>query len=233
MMDRQTTILSLGGSLIVPQSIDNDFLSAFNGFVRKQISEKNRRFFIICGGGATARHYIDSASKVIGDGITAEDKDWLGIHSTRLNAHLVRTIFRDLANPLIIEHYDKEYTAGDFPVIVCSGWKPGWSTDYCSVIIAKTYGGQTIINMSNIEKVYDKDPKKFPDAQPLDKINWADFSKLVGDTWSPGLNMPFDPIATKLAKELALNVIILNGKNIANLENAVDGKEFTGTLIAP
>lgn len=229
----ETIILSLGGSLIVPKDIDTQFLTDFNLFIRKQIAEKNRRFFIICGGGWTTRHYQQAAVSVVGDGLPDEDKDWLGIHSTRLNAHLVRTIFRDIANPVIIEHYDRQYQIADSRVVVCSGWKPGWSTDYCAVMVARNYQSKTVINMSNIDKVYDKDPKKYPDAKPLDKITWDYFAGLVGDTWTPGLNTPFDPIATQGAKELGLHVIILNGKNIANLEAAIDHTPFTGTLIAP
>ncbi len=232
MTERETIILSLGGSLIVPNSgIDSQFLTNFSQFIRTQIAEKNRRFFIICGGGATARHYIEGGNNVVGATLTSEDKDWLGIHATRLNAHLVRTIFQDIANPVIIEHYDQNYDINDHQLIVCSGWKPGWSTDYCAVLIAQKYNGKTIINMSNIDKVYDKDPKKYPDAKPMDRVTWDYFVNLVGDKWTPGLNTPFDPIATKLAKNLALNVIILNGKNISNLVAAVDQQPFIGTMI--
>lgn len=232
----KTFIISLGGSLIIPSStgeIDTKFLTNFDKFIRTQIAEKNRRFFIICGGGWATRHYQQAAATVVGEKLPNEDKDWLGIHTTRLNAHLIRTIFRDIANPVVIEHYDQDYEIGGHQLIVCSGWKPGWSTDYCAVLIAQKYGGRTIINMSNVDKVFDKDPKKYPDAKPLDKINWSYFSSLVGSKWTPGLNVPFDPIATKLAQKLALNVIILNGQNISNVEAAIEEKSFIGTMISP
>ncbi len=230
----ETIVLSLGGSLIVPNGgIDTQFLINFNQFIRKQIAEKQRRFFIICGGGTTARNYIDAAVEVTHRQLADEDKDWLGIHATRLNAHLIRTIFRDIAYSRFFKHYDRSYDVADEPVVVASGWKPGWSTDYCSVLVAEKYGAKKIINLSNIDKVYNRDPRKFADAKPIEKINWKEFTKLVGDKWVPGLNTPFDPIATKKAKELALTVIILNGKNIYNLEAAIDGKSFMGSTIAP
>lgn len=230
----ETIVLSLGGSLIVPKTgIDTQFISLFSKFIRDQIANKKRRFFIICGGGSTARYYIDAATGVLKKSIKDEDKDWLGIHSTRLNAHLIRTIFRDIAYPRIFKHYDKEYDIQDEPVVICSGWQPGWSTDYCAVLVAEKFAAKTIINMSNIDQVYDKDPRKFKDARPIDKIGWDDFEVLVGDKWIPGLNTPFDPIATQLAKKMNLNVIILNGKNIRNLEAAIEGKKFLGTVIAP
>ncbi|MDD4333294.1 MAG: UMP kinase, partial [Patescibacteria group bacterium] len=49
--------------------------------------------------------------------------------------------------------------------------------------------------------------------------------------WSPGLNMPFDPIASRKAQELNLQVIIA-GKNLKNLKNILEDKKFKGTVIS-
>ncbi|MBI3955417.1 UMP kinase [Candidatus Gottesmanbacteria bacterium] len=210
--------------------MDTKFLSQFNEFIRQKIAEK-WRFFIVVGGGATARHYIDAAKNIIGD-ITDWDLDYLGIHATRLNAHLIRTIFQDVAHPRIIQNYEHKLNNLEQPLVVASGWKPGRSTDYDAVLLARDYTAKVIINMSNIPQVYDKDPNKFNDAKPLDKISWTDFEILVGDKWSPGSNLPFDPIATKLAKKLSLSVFVI-GRDIKNLDRLLKGKSFTGTLISP
>jgi uridylate kinase len=223
-------ILSLGGSLVVPGAIDTDFLIAFNKFIRKQVSEKKRRFFLIVGGGATARNYIDAATSVIQQTITDEDKDWLGIHTTRLNAHLVRVMFRDIAHSHVIKHYEIIRKV-DEPVVVAAGWKPGWSTDYDAITLCQDYGISTAINMTNVDQVYDKDPKKFPDAKPMTQMTWKEYCDMAGDKWIPGMNLPFDPIASKLARELDVTVKILNGKNLDNLAKALDDQPFVGTTI--
>jgi uridylate kinase len=88
-----------------------------------------------------------------------------------------------------------------------------------------------IINLSNIDYVYDKDPKKFPGAKKVEKFSWAEFRKLVGDKWNPGLNAPFDPIASKIAQESGMEVAIMNGRNLKNLKNYLEGKKFKGTTI--
>lgn len=224
--------MSVGGSLIVPNGgIDSQFVSDFNKFIREQLAKNNnRQFFLVIGGGATARHYRDAAREVIGKELAAEDEDWLGIHSTRLNAHLIRTVFRDIAHAGIIEHYDVIRKPTE-PVVIASGWKPGWSTDYLAMLLYQDYGGKAVLNLSNVDKVYDADPKTNPDAKAIDKISWGDFRKIVGDEWSPGLNSPFDPIAAKKGEELAAKVVILNGKNFENLEKCLNGEEFTGTVI--
>lgn len=230
-IDHNTFVLSLGGSLVVPNGgIDTEFLSRFNTFIRDQVSSKPRRFFIVVGGGATTRHYQDAARSVRGE-IENEDLDWIGIHATRLNAHLVRVIFRDIAHSHVIKHYEIIRKAGE-PVVIAAGWKPGWSTDYDAVMLCQDYGPRQVINMSNIDKAYDKDPKKYPDAKPIDEISWKDYRVMVGNTWTPGMNSPFDPIASKLAEELGVTVKILNGKNLDNLAKALDGEEFVGTTIA-
>ncbi len=228
--DHNTFVLSLGGSLVVPNGgIDIKFLSELNTFIRNQISSKKRRFFIVVGGGGTTRKYQQAAREVTKT-ITNEDLDWLGIHSTRLNAHLIRVIFQDLAHPRVIKHYEIILKA-DTPVVIAAGWKPGWSTDYCAVTICQDYGIKTVINMTNVEQLYEKDPKKFPDAKPIANISWKDYRKMAGDKWIPGSNHPFDPIASKLAQENGITVKLLGGHKLANLAKALDGEKFFGTLI--
>lgn len=223
-------IISLGGSLVIPNGgMDTKFLSDFNHFIREKITE-GFRFFIVVGGGATARHYIEEAKQVVGN-ITDWDLDYLGIHATRLNAHLLRTIFQDVAHPRIIANYEKKINNLRQPMVVAAGWKPGFSTDYCAVTLGRDYDAKVVINMSNITTVYDKDPKKFPDAKPLHKINWDEFTKLVGNIWSPGSNLPFDPVATRFAKELGISVYVI-GKDLANLDNILEGLDFVGTVIS-
>jgi len=229
---QERIIISVGGSLIVPNGgIDTKFLRKLNSFIRNQLAQKpKRQFFLVIGGGATARHYRDAGRDVVGHELTPEDLDWLGIHATRLNAHLIRTIFQDLAHPHIIEHYEIIRKVKE-PVIVASGWKPGWSTDYCAALLCEDYDVKTVINLSNVERVYDKDPNKFTDAKPLSKLSWSQLQEVVGNKWVPGMHAPFDPIAAKKAEELGLKVVCLSGWDFENVGNFFQGKEFVGTVI--
>ncbi len=229
---RKRIVISVGGSLIVPGGgIATDFLKKLNNFIREELAKDNKRqFFLIIGGGATARSFIEAGREVVGHDLPHEDMDWLGVHGTTLNAHLVRTIFRDIAHPKLIRHYDiirKVYE----PVVVASGWKPGWSTDYCATLLCEDYGVKTVINLSNIEQVYDKDPRKFPDARPLSTLSWHQMREIVGDTWTPGLNAPFDPIAAKKAQELGIKVVVMSGSNLSNVANYLENRPFKGTVI--
>jgi len=90
-----------------------------------------------------------------------------------------------------------------------------------------------VVNLSNIKKVYTADPKLDPEAQPLDHIGWSGFRTMVGDTWIPGSNVPFDPIAAKKASELGLQVITAEGRNLSNFKEILVAGEFEGTTIGP
>ncbi len=220
-------VLSVGGSLIVPDQIDTGFLKDFKALIEKKISE-GKRFIIITGGGKTARRYQDAAKNV--SKLESDDLDWLGIHATRMNGHLLRTIFKGYANPHVIKDPTAEVEFKE-KILVAAGWKPGFSTDYDAVLLAKKFGAKLVINLSNIDYVYDKDPNKFKDAKRLETISWKDFRKIVGNEWNPGLNAPFDPIASREAEELKMTVIIANGAKIENLDNIISGKKFVGTTI--
>jgi len=232
-----TYVLDLGGSVFAPngeqKGIDFNYLKEFEKFIRKQVASKKRRFLIVTGGGFVARTYRDAAARAVGKaGITNEDLDWLGIHATRLNAHLIRTIFKDIAYPRFIKHYDMiDKNALDYKVVACAGWKPGWSTDYCSILAANDYGQKMVIDLTNIDYFYTKDPKKFKDAKPLKKMTWDEVFKIVGDKWTPGLHTPFDPVASRAAKKMGMKVILCNGRNFKNLEKVLNGEEFKGTVI--
>ena len=97
--------------------------------------------------------------------------------------------------------------------------------------MAERFGAKEIINAGDIPFVYTKDPKKFKDAQPIKNISWSNYQKIIPSKWIPGMSLPFDPVATKKAKELKLKVKIIQAGDLKNLKNTIEGKEFNGTMI--
>lgn len=221
-------VISLGGSLIVPATgIDTDFLRDFHDLILEQI-QLGKKFILIGGGGGTARAYMNAAKAVAP--LELDDMDWLGIHSCRLNGHLLRTIFRNIAHPVMVKDPRKK-TVWREPVLIGTGWRPGASSDYCAVRFARTHGAHTIINLSNIERVYSKDPKHHADAIPYDQMNWKQLKDIVGNKWIPGSSAPFDPIATIWASRWKMKVIVARGSDLENTRNILIGKTFVGTTI--
>lgn len=226
--ERERIVVSVGGSLIVPDGIDTDFLGRFKDLILEKV-QRGLSFSIIAGGGKTARRYQESANSVTP--LSQHDLDWLGIHATRLNAQLLRNIFVGYAHQQVIKNPTVDIEA-DEPIVIAAGWQPGCSTDYDAVLMAKNLGATRLVNLSNIDYVYDKDPKRYPDAKKIEKVSWAEFREIIPDHWDPGLSSPFDPVAAKEAESLGLEVAIINGTKLEEFGNYLDEKPFVGTVIS-
>ena len=223
----KTIVISLGGSIVVPDKINIEFLKGFKKLITDFVDKENKAI-IVCGGGKTARLYQNAAFKI--SGLRIDDVDWMGIHATRLNAQLVKTLFLGIVNEKII-HNPNDNVDFKEKVLIAAGWKPGWSTDYDAVRLAHNFNVKTVINISDVSYIYDKEPKNNHDAKPIKSISWKNFRKMVGDEWDPGLNVPFGPIAAKEAEKLNIKVTILKGTDLENLKNCLEGKDFEGTVI--
>ena len=224
------TVISLGGSIIAPDKVDEQFLSQFVSLIRELLeADETRRFIFVSGGGGPARTWQTAYRNVSGGG-SNDQADWIGVMATRLNAQLVKAVMGDYCTQEVVTDPSQ---AGPLAgrVLVAAGWKPGFSSDYDAVLLAERFQADKVINLSNIAQVYTDDPRKNPAAQPIDRISWADFRALVGDEWTPGKNVPFDPVASRHAAKIGLQVICAAGRNLDNLRKLLTGEKFLGTVI--
>ena len=205
----------MGGSVIIPGKIQVEFLKKFKEFILKFL-KKNYRFVIVAGGGNICREYQAAASKIMK--LSDEDNDWLGIHATRLNAHLLRTIFKKEAYPTVLDNPLKQIDGEGYNLFIGSGWRPGWSTDYDTILLAERFKADKIINATNIDYVYEKDIAKYKTAKPIKEITWNRYCKLIGAEWKPGMKAPIDPIAARLASKLKMTVLVVKGTDLKNLK---------------
>ena len=224
----ETIVISLGGSLIVPEEIDIEFLKSFKTLILEHVA-KGKRFVIDTGGGRTCRKYQKAASDITKT--SNEDLDWVGIMANNLNAELLRVVFGEYACSKVIYDLSKKFSL-EKPILVGGALEPGHSSDIDAMLAANSIGAKKLINLSNTDYVYDSDPKKNPNAKKIEKISWSEYRKLIPKDWTSGLNTPFDPIASKMAEEEGMEVVIMNGKPIDNLANYLNGEKFKGTIIS-
>lgn len=239
MIKEKAFVFSLGGSLIIPKErINVLFLKKFKNFITTLLQADNR-IVIVVGGGSVNKKYNTASQKITK--IKNVDLDWLGIAATKLNAELLRVMFSQYAYSKVLDN--PQIRRPDLlgrsglgnrgtQLIIASGWKPGCSSDLDAVLWAKQLRVKTVINLTDIDYVYDKDPDVYKSARPIKNINWSEFIKIVGTKWSPRGNWPFDPVASQLAQRLKIKVVIVNGKNLQNLKNYIDSKKFKGTIIS-
>lgn len=226
---KQNLIISLGGSLIsTDEGLDVDFMKDFKELIEQEIQERDK-VFIICGGGKMARNYVKSAQSI--SSLSLEEADWLGIYATRLNAYFLKTLFpEELVYSNLLRSPEEEIDT-DKKIILAGGYKPGRSTDCMAVELARVHQVKTIVSLSNIEFLYDKDPNEHEDAKKITNISWQKYRDMTGSTWTPGLNTPFDPEASKMAQENNLQVFLTKGKPLTNLKNFCQKHEVKGTII--
>jgi uridylate kinase len=220
-------IISLGGSLVVPEEIDVEFLHSFRDLILEHVAE-GKKFIITVGGGKICRKYQAAAKQLANP--TDKDLDWIGIASLKLNAELLRTIFGKYVHPEVIPDLTKPYQT-DKPIVIGSAWRPQASSDVDAVEGARSAGAKKVANLSNIDYVYDSDPKTNSGAQKIESISWKEYRAMIPKEWHPGLNSPFDPIASQMAEESGIEVAIMNGKDINNFAKYLKGEKFAGTII--
>jgi len=226
------TVISLGGSIIAPGGVDSFFLKGLLHLVEERLAaEPRQKLIIVCGGGSLARDY-QAALREVNPGARNDDLDWVGVAATRVNGELLRRILHAwCVEDLVTDPSAVSVFAGR--IMVAAGWKPGFSTDNDAVVLARRFSSGTVVNLSNVAKVYSDDPKKNPAAKPVDRLSWKEMLKIVGNEWSPGKNTPFDPTAARLAAESRIRVIFAEGRNLANLSRILAGESFVGTTIGP
>ncbi|MDR1025526.1 MAG: UMP kinase [Treponema sp.] len=224
------TVISLGGSIVAPDGVDEDYLRELLSLVNRLLSEDDeRRFIFVVGGGGPARSWQRAYRNVV-QHFSNDEADWIGVMATRLNAQLIKALMAGwCSEDVVIDPSRADSFTGR--VLVAAGWKPGFSSDYDAVVLAERFNAAVVINLSNIEQVYTADPRIDPGAKPIEAIGWTDFIRLVGDEWTPGKNVPFDPVASRHAARLGLKVLCAAGKNLANLEKILRGGDFVGTTI--
>jgi len=225
---KETIIIAMGGSLLVPESIDVPFIKELKDLVKK-FTHQGYQIILVIGGGKTCRYYQAAARKF--DNVKDVDLDWIGIKTIRLNCELLLRTFSDLnIHDRVIEKWEEIKGVQDDLVIV-GAWEPGCSSDTDAVEMAKIISAQRLINFSNISHVYSADPQMNPKAEKFDNLTWSEYRNLIPAEWLPGMSAPFDPVASRLAEESGMSVAVL-GASVDNLQNYLNGSNFEGTIIS-
>jgi len=227
-MKKELIVVSLGGSLIIPDDVDTEFLKKFKEVIKK--NSRKYKFIINCGGGSIARKYIAALKK-----ISANDKlqSLAGISATRMNARFVSYFFNKdpkegIPHSMIqIERYLERQD-----IVFCGAleYKPRQTSDSTCAQIAKHFKTE-FINLTNVKGLYTKNPMEFKDAKFVPKISWNDFYKRVNKIkYKPGQHFVLDQTAAKTIMQNEIKTYIL-GKDLKQLDNLLNNKNFEGTTI--
>lgn len=220
--------ISLGGSLLTGKNSEtgitlNPEKYAKYAKVIKQLHADGHELVVVCGGGKPARYFIETSKKLKA---SSKIQDNLGIKSTHINALLLLAALGDLAdNNRIYQRGSDLKFKQKGKILVGGGYKPGSSTDYRTVIFAGKIGADLIINATDVDGVYTKNPKLHDDAKKLTTLTCLRLEEIIKENIRqvPGEYGLFDLKGVRLAKKLGIPIVIINGTDPEELIRAVNG----------
>ncbi|MAG02971.1 UMP kinase [Candidatus Pacearchaeota archaeon] len=226
---KKVIVVSLGGSLIIPDKIDVEFLESFKKVILKNVGKY--KFVIVCGGGKTARNYINGLEN---QKISRKRylQSFLGISATKLNARFMTYFFGKNSNKKIPKDMKgvKESLEKN-NVVFCGAlrYAGDQTSDSTSAKLAR-FLHSDFINMTNVDGLYDKNPRKFRSAKFIAEINHKDFLKMARKIeFHPGQHFVLDQTAAKIIKKYKIRTFILG--SVKELNNLLNEGHFVGSII--
>ncbi len=226
---RSHVVVSIGGSVLITGEGDAGYLDKLAGLLRR--ISRDFPLVVTTGGGRTAREYIRLGRSL---GLTEIELDEVGIDVTRLHARLLAARLgppTPAHPPTTIAGAVHE--AHRAPTVVLGGTEPGHTTDGVAALLAARLRASRIVNATNVDGLYDRDPRKFPRARRLEEISWAKFRHLVERSVSAtaGQEFLFDRLAAETLARTKIPLRIVFGRDLDNLEDALRGHAFNGTRV--
>jgi uridylate kinase len=222
-----SVVISLGGSMVNGTgTLDTAFLKTL-----KSLLKGNEKIGIVVGGGKLARDYVKASREFSRNQFWA---DSLAVQATRLNAALLTRVFAEEACPVVFQDFESAAAASkEYRIVVMGGTIPGITTDTDSVLLAEAMGAERLVNVSNVNGVYDSDPGKNKNAKMFRKLSFPQLLEIAdaSDPRKPGTHFVFDVIACKLAARSGMELHFVGGKNLSDLPGAMKGKPHRGTVV--
>jgi len=220
----ETVVISLGGSVLLS---DDTSISYYEELRKLLLSQKDKKIFIVVGGGPPARNYISRARSLK---ISEELLDALGIAVTRVNALFLASQLQK--NIYMIPHSVQEAVQSNQNIVIMGGTTPGHSTDFVGAELASETLADLFVIATNVDGVFDKDPRKNEDATLFSNISALELLKKYGSAWNAaGSNMVVDGPALQKIHDEHIKTVVINGNNIKTVQNVLDHQSFTGTTI--
>jgi uridylate kinase len=228
-MKKRTIVISLGGSLIVPEKPIPNFLNNFKKTIQKHY--KTHKFVIVTGGGTTARKYITALKKA---GKSKKQLSLAGIRATRANAQLIMQLFGHKESNNILPKSMKQVKDNltKNKVVICGAlrFNPDATTDTTAAKLAN-YLNTQFINMTNIKGLYSANPKTNKKAKFIQSIDWISLEKMANKTkHKPGQHFVIDQGASTVIRKHKIITHII-GPKLTNLTNILKNKKFIGTIV--
>jgi uridylate kinase len=223
-------VLSLGGSVLLTGSDDPAYLAALADLLRR-VGQK-LPLVVTTGGGRTARTYIHLGRDL---GLTEVELDELGIEVTRLHARLLAARIGPpcpARPPTTVAEAVHELRHAS-PVVL-GGTEPGHTTDGVAALVAVRVRAARLVNATDVDGIYEEDPRRNPNARRVAEMTWERFGTMVqsGTSSEAGQNFLFDRLGAATLARAKVPLLVVHGRDLANLAAALEGRPFTGSRVS-
>ncbi|MDD5163359.1 MAG: UMP kinase [Candidatus ainarchaeum sp.] len=222
-------VVSIGGSLLFEQGSPRaDSIKRIASTI-SSLHSQGYKFALVVGGGALARDFIETARQL---GSNNFELDEIGIFATRLNAMLFIEALENSFHEVLTDIKKSKAIIDSGKIPVFGGLISGVTTDFDAALIAE-YLNASFVNLSNVEGIFNADPKTNPDAELHRELSHNGLlSILVKLESRPGQNLIIDIPAVTVLKRSKITAFFLNGSNMQNFESAIRGESFDGTIVS-
>ena len=228
-MRKRVIVLSLGGSLIIPDNVNITFLKKFKIAIKK--NTKKYKFIVVCGGGSIARKYISALESL---GLNEEFQSFSGISATRMNARFMSYLFGinpEQGIPHTLNEVKKYIKKQNIVFCGALEYKPNQTSDSTAAEISHNFKTD-FINLTNVSGLYNLNPSKFKNAKFIPKISWKDFFEMSNKIkFKPGQHFVLDQTAARMILKNKIVTYVL-GKDLKQLDNLLNHRKFKGTVIS-
>lgn len=212
------------------QIINSNILTQFAKEIKKVVEVGCEVALVIGGGNIYRGASADS-------GIDRSTGDYMGMLATVINGMAIQSILENhglqtrllsaikmeqIAEPFIKRRAVRHLEKGRVVIFGAGTGNPYFSTDSGGALRANEIGANVLLKGTNVDGVYDKDPRKHSDAVKYNKIT---FDEAI----NKGLKV-MDKTAFTLCQENELPIIVFDMNSEGNLLKVVNG-ERVGTLV--
>ena len=220
-------VVRVGGS-VVASPPDSVLIGRYVDLLRS-LRGQGHEVVAVVGGGALARDFIGVAGEL---GLDEASRDWVAIYVSRLFARLFVMRLGEAGCGTVPVSLDEAVAClRRGKVVVMGGLRPGMTTDAVAALLAEKIGAELLVKASDVDGIFTKDPKRYPDAEKVDELGFGDLARLFEeDRHRAGIHQILDPEAVKILRKGGTKVVVVNGFEPENVLLAVKG-EKVGTVI--
>ena len=225
-------VMKIGGSLLfdADQQYKLDRYKEYAQLIQ-QLTNTDHEIILVVGGGSLAKSLVEKGKLLSGERAAL---DYLGIAATWICAQLMITALGKLAYPVPVMTEEQLLTLQkDGRLLVLGGLEPGQSTNAVAARVAELTQSEVLINITDVEGVYDRDPKQSNKAKLLPLLTVRQLQTIINPLdCEPGTYPLFDKRALEIIQRSGIEVWFVSGLDTEKIFHAIKTKK-PGTRVVP